>query len=54
MPAAAMHAADQAAPSPRSSGGGEWSEVPPELEEQLRAQLAQSAIEGAQRDRRHP
>ena len=31
---------DQAPASPRSSG--EWSEVPPELEEQLRAQLAQA------------
>jgi uncharacterized LabA/DUF88 family protein len=27
------------APEPRRSGGGEWSEVPPELEAQLRAQL---------------
>ena len=38
---------DQAPAAPR--GSGEWSEVPPELEEQLRAQLAQAPAKPAAR-----
>ena len=38
---------DPAPAAPR--GGGEWSEVPPELEEQLRAQLAQAPAKPAAR-----